>query len=284
MVSLAVANATFYGEKHHLANMLRSLVALKPDEVCIVDTSRTDAATVMAFHEWLLERGEEYGLPIKITHGLFGGRYAEMHNQALGMCSSDWTILIDSDNMLSHQFASDVREYLMGLPKHILAVRTRMLNLLDNKVCITRDLWPPGHRRGLGAHPCIYRAGAGHYSGGYYEWSDYPGRKTIPFHSPEHPMVDWNGGYEHCVLHLWMYRDNVMRRQSLELIHDTPLDAAPERAYAALKQAWLEYRGFEPAPVPEGVTWVPIIWQNDPSKWLLVRDRGQWRYYRQGGR
>lgn len=287
MVSISVANATFYGEKHHLVNMLRSLVALKPDEVCITDTSCADDATIREFHDWLFERGEEYGLPIKITHGFFGGRYSEMHNQALDMCSSDWTLLIDSDAMLSHQFAHDVREYLTGLPKRILAIRARALNLLDDKVCITRDLWPPGHRRGLGVHPCIYRAGAGHYSGGYHEWSDYPGRKTIPFYSPEHPMVDWNGGYEHCFLHLWMYKDNMMRRQEPEQLLNRPLDALPERACAVVKQAWLDYRCFEPAPVPKGVTWVPIIWQNDPSKWSLVRAEGRWHYrpyYGQGGR
>ena len=287
MVSISVANATFYGEKHHLVNMLRSLVALKPDEVCIADTSFTDAVTIKEFHAWLHARAEEYGLPIKITHGLFGGRYSEMHNKAFDMCSSDWTILMDSDNMLSHQFASDVREYLTGLPERVLAVRARMFHLLDDKVCITRDLWPPGHKRGLGVHPCIYRAGAGHYSGGCHEWSDYPGRKTIPFNSSEHPMVDWNGGYEHCFVHLWMYKDNLMRRQELRQILDSTLGASPERVCAVVKQAWLDYRHFEPAPVPEGVTWVPIIWQNDPSKWSLVRAEGRWRYkphYGQGGR
>lgn len=289
MTRIAVAMCTFYGEKHQLVNSLRALTALKPAEVNIADTSRADAATVEEFRGWLLERGEEYDLPIKITHKPFDGWYSRAKNRALDMCSADWTLLVDSDEMVSLQFARDVREYLAGLPDHILVVRFRKLELLDDTTCLARNLWPQWYRRNMGAHPRINRTGIGHYKGRVHEHYVYPGRKTIPFHSPEHPKADWNGSYGHCLLHLWMYGDNMMRRKwggDLE-IDKLPLDLSPEETGRIAREMRVAFKKMRPVPVPEGVDWVPIIWKVEPEKWSLVREGGRWKYklyYGQGGR
>ena len=291
MTRIAVAMCTFYGEKHHLVNSLRSLIALEPDIVSIADTSRADEETVREFRDWLFERCEEYGLSMTYSHKPWDGWYSRAKNRALGAVAdkSDWTILIDSDEMLSLQFAHDVHEYLERLPPHILVVRFRRLELLDDKTCLHRNLWPRWLRRGMGAHPRISRSGVGRYTGRVHERFDYPGRKTISFHSPEHPKADWSGDFAHCELHLWMYGDNMMRRRwggDLEL-HRLPLNLPPEETARTARENRLAFKKMQPVPVPEGITWVPIIWKVEPDKWSLVQKDGVWRYklyYGQGGR
>ena len=291
MTRLAVAMCTFYGEKHHLINSLRSLIALEPSLVSIADTSCADEETVREFHNWLYDRGDEYGLSIAITHKPFDGWYSRAKNRALDVAAtcSDWTILIDSDEMLTHQFAHDARGYLASLPDHILVVRFRRLELLDDQTCLQRTLWPPWLRRGMGAHPRMNRSGIGRYHGRVHERFDYPGRKTIPFHSPKHPKADWNGDYAHCELHLWMYGDNVMRRRwggDLE-IAKLPLNLLPEETARTAREMRIAFKKMIPVPVPEGITWEPVIWKVEPEKWSLVQEGGRWKYklyYGQGGR
>ena len=290
MTTISVAINTFYGEKHHLVNLLRSLVLMEPDEVCIADTSRADDATVIEFYNWLHERAEEYRLPIKVTHKPFDGWYSHARNRALAMCSSDWTALIDSDEMMSLQAAHDLRNYLGTLPQHILAVRLRRIMLLDDtRRCPFRNLWPPWLRRSQGSHPRIYRTGVGHYEGRVHERYIYPGRKTIPFHSPEHPKMDWNGGYKHCFLHLWMYKDNIMRRKwggTID-VSKMPLNITPDEAWRAAQKLWREGKGCVLEPVPDEMTWVPIVWKIDPDRWALTQTGDRWGYklyYGQGGR
>jgi hypothetical protein len=291
MPRIAVAMCTFYGEKHHLVNSLRSLVPLDPVVVSIADTSRTDEVTIKEFHDWLYDRAGEYGLRMAVTHKPWDGWYSRAKNRALDVAAtcSDWTVLIDSDEMLSLQFANDVHEYLVGVPPHILVVRFRKLELLNDETCLSRNLWPKWYRRNMGAHPRMNRSGVGRYHGRVHERYDYPGRKTIPFHSPEHPKADWNGSYGHCLLHLWAYRDNMMRRRmgrGLD-ISKMPLDMNPQEAWRVAKDLWLAGRDYHPTPVPEDVSWVPIIWRDEPDKWVLQQVGSKWAYklyYGQGGR
>ena len=292
MTRVAVAIATFYGEKYHLVNLLRSLVPLAPELVSIADTSRADAETIQEFRDWLFDRAKEYGLHIVVTHKPFDGSYSHAKNRALDVAytCTDWTMLLDSDEILSLQAARDMRDYLGGLSEHILVSRIRKIDLFDDdRTCMQKCLWPPWLRRNMGAHPRIFRSGIGRYVGPIHEYFDYPGRKTIPFHSPEHPKADWGGQMEHCLLHLWVYKDNMMRRRwgkDLDL-SKIPLGGTPDEQWRAAKQSWVTHRHYQIVQVPAEVTWIPIIWEVDPSKWVVAQEKGRFVYrlrYAQGGR
>jgi len=289
--TIAVAMMTFYGERCHLINCFNSLCALRPDELNIVDTSNATPAVRLGFHDWMREQADIRDLPLKLIYRPWTTmNYRDHKNAAMAMCSSDWTVLIDSDEMLSLELAAQLRDYLGDLPDHVLAIRTRRLTLLDNERMLTLGLWPPW-RPGRGSHPRVVKTGTGQFRGPrLHEVYDYPGRKTIKWESPKHPKVDWR---DHYMLHLWVYKDNPLRRRwgkTLPLAQLPAPSAGGEAIWRTAQHLVVKGHRWDTIPIPkDAVTWCDIVWDILPREWIVeYRPRkGQWVYdspYRQGQR
>ena len=291
MTSIAIAMMTFYGEWCHLINCFNSLEALCPDEVNIVDTSNAEPAVRQEFFAWMKAQAGARNLPIRIVHRPWTTmNYRDHKNAAMAMCHSDWTVLIDSDEMLSLELASQLRDFVADLPDSALAIRTRRLTLLDDERMLTLGLWPPW-RPGRGSHPRVVKTGTGEFRGPrLHEVYDYPGRKTIKWESPEHPKVDWR---DHYMLHLWVYQDNPLRRKwgkTLPLVQLPSLDAGNEAVWREAQRLVVRNHRWDIMPIPkEGTTWCDVVWNIMPNEWIVKwnPEKGRWVYdspYRQGQR
>lgn len=287
MVTISIAMITFHGECYNLVNCLNSLHHLHPEELCVVDTSSAELDLRHRFYTWLVDQAAMLGLPLKLGYRKWDGNYRDSRNQALRMCTQDWTLSIDSDEMLTLEMARDLRDYLEQLPNHVLAVRPRRVDLLDDNHCDAATLWPP-YRPGLGAHARIYRTGLGHYAGGKREEVYiYPGRREIPFDSPKHPKVDWRPYYW---LHLWLYKDHILRRKlhPAVMLNHLPVGLSPEELWPLAQSIHAKHTRRRIVELPSDVgTWVPIVWQLDPSSWLIEQQGDHYVYraqYEQAGR
>jgi len=281
MVSVTVSLITQHGERDHLVNYFRSLARLDPDEICIVDTTRTDKAEeIKDFHRWLRAEAEKHHLPLLLKYRRWDGNYRDTRNLCLSMGTGDWTLILDSDEMITLEVAADLRIFLGGLPGHALAVRPRMLNLFDEHHCLRRDYWQRRERRSVGIHPRIVRTGVARYKGPTrHEILIYPGRTSISLRSPDHPLVDWHGYY---LLHLWLYKDAPMRRRwGVWLPRHTIPTVTVDEAWQLFQKLWLRNRGGLPlAPIPPGVSWVPIVWTVNIRKWCVLPEGNRFMYRR----
>lgn len=287
VATISIAMMTFFAERRNLINCFNSLVPLHPEELCIVDTSVTDDATIQEFEDWIRVETTKRGLNLQMSYRAFDGSYRDSHNQALSMCTQDWTLLLGSDEMITLEIARDLRAYLDGLPSHTLVVRTAMLSLVDDHHCYAHNFWT-SKRRGTGAHGRIYRTGVGSYQGPIrHETYTYPGRLTIPWNSLLHPKVDWRPYY---FLHLWFYKDFIFCRElgHRTMIHDLPVGPSPEELWPlAHKICAKNARWIIVDLPPDTATWVPIVWQLNPSMWIIKPEGDHYVYrhrFGQGGR
>lgn len=275
MPTIAVSIATYSGETDHLVNLFNSLEDLKPDEVCIVDT--TVSGKDMVFWQWLTYQETLRQFRFELRYYPWDGSYSRIKNAALEMVTSDWVLMLDSDEMLTREAALDMRKMLDGLPKHVLAVRFPRIALLDDQRCCHPWRWPR-QRPGAGMHPRIVKAHTGHYVNDMHERYEYPGR-NINFFSPDHPKWDWR---EYYFIHNWLYLDNVLRRRwgknvVLKNIPRTGIVAQIRVVQNMIIDPRPLHIGFSPV---SDVTWRPIKWRVDPSQWAIIWDekRGQYVY------
>jgi len=83
------------------ANLPRTLESVRwADEIVIVDSGSKDRTVEIA---------ESFGA--KVTHHAFAG-HGEQKNVALDLCTSDWTLLLDADEVLSPELQSEIRQLL----------------------------------------------------------------------------------------------------------------------------------------------------------------------------
>jgi glycosyltransferase involved in cell wall biosynthesis len=88
------------------ANLPRTLEGVRwADEVILVDSGSTDRT---------LEIAQSFGA--KTSHHAFGG-HGEQKNVALDLCTSDWILLLDADEVLTPCLQDEIRLLLSDEPK-----------------------------------------------------------------------------------------------------------------------------------------------------------------------
>lgn len=86
------------------ANLSRTLESVRwADEIILVDSGSSDRT---------LEIAHSFGA--KTTYHAFGG-HGEQKNVALDLCTSDWTLLLDADEVLSPELQDEIRQLLACL-------------------------------------------------------------------------------------------------------------------------------------------------------------------------
>lgn len=89
------------------ANLPRTLESVKwADEIIVVDSGSRDRT---------IEIAQSFGA--KTSYHAFGG-HGEQKNVALDLCTSDWILLLDADEVLTPELQKEIRELLQGAPKY----------------------------------------------------------------------------------------------------------------------------------------------------------------------
>src|SRR6202167_2154024 len=85
------------------ANLPRTLESVRwADEIVVVDSGSTDRT---------LEIAQSCGA--KTSYHAFGG-HGEQKNVALDLCTSDWVLLLDADEVLTPELQAEIRALLSG--------------------------------------------------------------------------------------------------------------------------------------------------------------------------
>jgi len=89
------------------ANLSRTLESVRwADEIILVDSGSQDRTIDIAKY---------FGA--KTSYHAFGG-HGEQKNVALDLCTSDWILLLDADEVLTPVLQAEIRELLSGAPKY----------------------------------------------------------------------------------------------------------------------------------------------------------------------
>ncbi|MGV3522910.1 MAG: glycosyltransferase family 2 protein [Candidatus Sericytochromatia bacterium] len=152
-------------EAHCLARCLDSLVGIV-HEIIIVDTGSTDRT---------IEIAQKY--TDKIFHHHWNDHYAEARNVALSHASGDWILIIDADEVFSHEAARHLPDYL-ALPEiqhRPVVLNFRVCSELESDL-FSRGLFPNGY--GI------------QFAGRVHEIPVLPGQILPSFHCRE--LVVWH--------------------------------------------------------------------------------------------
>src|SRR5579872_469054 len=88
-------------------NIRRTLESVKwADEIILVDSGSRDRT---------LEIAQSFGA--KTSYHPFGG-HGEQKNVALDLCTCDWTLLLDADEVLTPKLQQEIRNLLAGDPRY----------------------------------------------------------------------------------------------------------------------------------------------------------------------
>jgi glycosyltransferase involved in cell wall biosynthesis len=88
------------------ANLSRTLESVKwADEIIVVDSGSRDRT---------IEIAKSFGA--KTSYHAFGG-HGEQKNVALDLCTSEWTLLLDADEVLTPELQQEIRNLLAGEPE-----------------------------------------------------------------------------------------------------------------------------------------------------------------------
>jgi glycosyltransferase involved in cell wall biosynthesis len=89
------------------ANLPRTLETVRwADEIVIVDSGSKDRT---------LEIAQSFGA--KTSYHDFGG-HGEQKNVAIDLCTSEWVLLLDADEVLTQELQQEIRDLLLGEPKY----------------------------------------------------------------------------------------------------------------------------------------------------------------------
>jgi glycosyltransferase involved in cell wall biosynthesis len=89
------------------SNLPRTLESVRwADEIILVDSGSKDRT---------LEIAQSYGA--KTSYHAFGG-HGEQKNVALDLCTSDWILLLDADEVLTPALQDEIRQVLSGEPTY----------------------------------------------------------------------------------------------------------------------------------------------------------------------
>ena len=234
--TISVAIYASVHRQYSLLNTLRSIVDLQPEEVCVLDTTKFEEDALI-FQGWIKRVGKELKLPLKVGYRKWDDHHGNARNAVCDMCTMDWTLMLDSDEMLTLEMAKDLRKAITELPPEALVLRTHFLDLIDDKHCLSHNIWTK-IRGNSGQHGRIFKTGCGKWERRLHEIFNYPGRSEIKWDSPKHPKKDWYGYY---ILHLWLYKANTLKRMGITT------------------ESFLEQREWKKYKLPEGVSWIPIL-------------------------
>lgn len=259
--TISIATITNSKRRYFLDNYFRSLVDLKPNEVCILDTTSNEKKA-KEFQGWLKIKAKKYNLPLKLEHSRWSDNYSTDRNISMDMCTSDWIFFLDSDEMVSRELARDLRKKLALMSPKTLVVRVGIFNLIDDKYCL-KSTWLENKRTSPKHHGRIVRKGSGKWAGRRHEQFIYPGRKSIPWNSSNHPKKDLFGYF---LIHLWLYKDNPMRRNDwshwdYKYIVEKPNEKISKAKWAEMTQKIVCRRRWNVIDIPDTITWVPINWK-----------------------
>lgn len=257
-MKIAVATFTTKSDQYMMVNSIQSVAELQPDQYSILNTTK-DKKEAKEYDKWLTEECKKYDLNLKLKYRKWDGNFAVARNEVIGMSTCDWTVMLDSDEMLTLEASHDLREKLKSLPKNVFALRLKKLDLLDDEHCLKENLWRD-KRPGSGVHPQVIKTSQCRCVGkGTHEICAYPGRKEIPWNSPNHPKKDWRGYY---LVHLWLYKDNPLRKWSKNKWEIKKRDMGEEYWKINTKQI-LQKRGWHKMKIPKDLaSWVKITWTN----------------------
>ena len=88
------------------ANLPRTLESVCwADEIVVVDSGSTDRTVAIA---------QSFGA--KTSYHAFGG-HGEQKNVALDLCTQDWILLLDADEVLTPELQAEIQQLLAGEPK-----------------------------------------------------------------------------------------------------------------------------------------------------------------------
>jgi glycosyltransferase involved in cell wall biosynthesis len=88
------------------ANLPRTLESVKwADEIIVVDSGSRDRT---------IEIAQSFGA--KTSYHVFGG-HGEQKNVALDLCTCDWILLLDADEVLTPELQTEIRDLLAGDPR-----------------------------------------------------------------------------------------------------------------------------------------------------------------------
>ena len=89
------------------ANLPRTLESVRwADEIVVVDSGSKDRT---------IEIAQSFGA--KTSYHVFGG-HGEQKNVALDLCTSDWILLLDADEVLTPELQGEIRKLLSSEPKY----------------------------------------------------------------------------------------------------------------------------------------------------------------------
>lgn len=251
--TICVAFCTHNHDKHILRNLFNSLRELDPNEICIVDTSEKHDSY---FEEWLYNQSQMAGAEVvKVRHiPDWDNNQTLIRNTLLELAESDWLVLLDSDEMVTIEFANDLDNKLSKLPPHVTGLRVKKINLIDDTHCLSHDIWQPKERLHIGTHPLIVKRGTGKfvshpdYENKYNPIYLYEGRREIPLESPNHPCVDWHGYY---IVHLWLYKDMPTKWQKEKWERKLKYEAVQKGD----SKTYITGRGWQIVDLPQIANW-----------------------------
>lgn len=256
-ITVSVSVFTCSEDKYMMINCIHSVAELQPYEFCVLDTTK-DKDESKKYQEWLKEECKKYGLNLKLCYRKWDGNFALSRNASLDISTADWTITLDSDEMLTLEVSKNIKEKLASLPSEALALRMKKLYLLDDEHCLKSNLWKPNERPFSGMHPQVIKTDKCRCKGsGVHEVLWYSGRKEIPWDSSKHPKKDWHNYY---LLHLWLYKDNPLRKWS-EDKWKIKKENMGEEYWKINTDEILKKRNWHKVKIPKNTaSWVKIIW------------------------
>lgn len=164
------------------------------DEVCIVDGGSSDGSweKLQALAKELAQFCE-----IKLQQHRWGGHFGDQRNRSFAMCSKDWIMRVDTDELPSRQVVDGVYSILTGLSTLYDGVRVKQMNLYPDREHYAANLG------GWETHARIFRRDV---------LPDSPWMGHVHEYVPvvEHCTCDWNVNMIHSG---WLDPDEYRRKE-----------------------------------------------------------------------
>jgi len=186
-MKLSVAIITL-NDGHNLYNALISCDFA--DEIVIIDGGSSDATKLMVAKADQLMPDK-----IKFYSNPWPNHFGEQRNVSFGLCTGDWIMRVDSDEVCGTQLRGAIKPCLEELPGECLSVRIRQNNLVQDIYHYAANLG------GWETHPRIFRnTGNLNWVGQVHEWVEGVG----------HMCTDWNV----CVIHAgWLDKEKLRKKE-----------------------------------------------------------------------
>lgn len=251
-MTLSLSVAVFCDERRRdmLKRLIRSVRPMEPDEIVVLNTGNP------SFTEELLELGATVAAEKRFDN------YRDSANAVLDLCSGDWILRLDSDEIASVEMAVEIRGFLQSVPDHVLSIRPKIIDMLEERYCLQHNHFMG--RRSIHFHGRLFRQGYVRYEGPKnHEVAEYEGRTTLPLDHPEHPLLDWNRYF----IHLWLYKDFPFLRWPGDINkYRDKIGIVPwEDIWHENQMRIIDRRDWTRTPMARGVSW-------DMEPWVFMTE------------